>query len=44
MGVYDGISDLENHVSRAPFDSSSLTRAHIRLPSTAQVRGTEARA
>ncbi len=39
VGVYDGVSDLENHVSRAPFDSPSLTRDYPVLSSTVQVRG-----
>lgn len=44
MGVYDGVSDLENHVSRAPFDSTSLTRERTDHSSTVQVRGILARA
>lgn len=42
MGVYDGVSDLKNHLSRAPFDLSSLTRDRFQVASTVQVRGTEA--
>src|SRR5690606_31452625 len=42
-GINDGISDLKNHVSRAPFDVHSLTRDSITARSTAQVRATTTR-
>ncbi|AQA20590.1 hypothetical protein BTZ20_5256 [Rhodococcus sp. MTM3W5.2] len=41
VGVYDGVSDLKNHLSRAPFDLHSLTRGPAAQLPTALVRGTE---